>query len=147
MQKKKEHHADYVSLIHDALTYFYVINKLIDDINYVQVRAHICYYLQQAIEKCLEALIEYQAVQYGTERRPFTHDIGRLIDFVTSLGIDVPSELPNIADELTRWEYKARYLRLGDDLGDVAYIKHIYDIALRFFQDTETYCDISAAMY
>ena len=78
---QKGHHVDYVSLIHDALTNFYVIDKLIDDINYVQVRAHICYYLQQAIEKCLEALIEY----HGTERYQFTHDIDKLIDFVTSL--------------------------------------------------------------
>ena len=134
MAMQNEHHADYIALIYDALTGFYVIDKLIDDINYVQVRAHICYYLQQAIEKCLEALIEYHAVQYGAERYHITHDIGKLIVFVTSLGIDVPSELTDIADELTHWEYEARYLRLGDDLGEATYIEHIYDIALSFFE-------------
>ena len=144
---QNEHHADYVALIYDALTSFYVIDKLIDDINYVQVRAHICYYLQQTIEKCLKALIEYHAVQYGTERYSLTNDIGKLIGFVTSLCIDVPSELTDIADELTHWEYEAKYLRLGDDLGEATYIKHICDIAHHFFLDTEAYCNVTATMY
>lgn len=81
MQNRAANRARYVSLIYDALRHFYVIDKLIDDINYVQVRAHICYNLQQAIEKCLEALAEYHAAQYGTERYPFTHDIDKLIGF------------------------------------------------------------------
>lgn len=147
MQNCAENRARYVSLIYDALRHFYVIDKLIDDINYVQVRAHICYNLQQVIEKCLEAIIEYHAAQYGTKRYPFTHDIGKLIDFVTSLGIDVPSELADIADELTHWEHEAMYLRLGDDLGEATYIKHICDIAHRFFLDTEAYCNVTATMY
>ena len=62
------------------------------------------YHLQQAVEKVLKAVILYNG-----ETPPFTHDIGRLADQCSKLGISFDNELENIADTLTLWESKCRY--------------------------------------
>lgn len=142
-----QNRTDYVSLIYDAFSNFYVVEKCLEDISYIQTRAIIGYNLQQAIEKCLKALIEYHAAQYGTERYPFIHDIGELIDIVASLGINVPNELPDLSDDLTRWEADTRYLCLGEDLVEAEYVRYAYNVAFNFFLETETYCNVSATLY
>lgn len=62
------------------------------------------YHLQQAVEKILKA-----AILYNGENPPFTHDIGRLAEHCSRLGISFDDELENIADTLTLWESKCRY--------------------------------------
>ena len=62
------------------------------------------YHLQQAVEKILKAVI-----LFGGENPAFTHDIGRLADHCSKLGISLGDELENVADTLTLWESKSRY--------------------------------------
>lgn len=62
------------------------------------------YHLQQAVEKILKA-----AILYNGENPPFTHDIGRLAEHCSKLGISFDDELENIADTLTLWESKCRF--------------------------------------
>ena len=62
------------------------------------------YHIQQAVEKILMAVILYRG-----EKPAFTHDIGRLADHCSKLGVSLGDELENVADTLTLWESKSRY--------------------------------------
>ena len=62
------------------------------------------YFIQQAVEKALKGII----LLHG-ETPEFTHDIRKLTERCTKVGIQVPDEFDDIVDSLTLWESRTRY--------------------------------------
>ena len=64
----------------------------------------LCFNLQQAVEKCLKAVLLYKEIQF-----PYTHQISRLIDLIKRSEILWNAKL-EAADELSDYAVQARYL-------------------------------------
>jgi HEPN domain-containing protein len=62
-----------------------------------------CFDAQQAAEKAIKAILIFRGVQF-----PYTHNIGVLVDLVTSHGIPWDSDLNECA-KLTKYGVKSRY--------------------------------------
>lgn len=94
--------ADIIAAGH-AIEYFE--QKKIKDIKNVAA-----YHLQQAVEK----LLKYQIYQVGTNisnRRMYTHDIRKLLDYASeeNFRLIVPDYINNHANSITEWEAGSRY--------------------------------------
>lgn len=63
------------------------------------------FFLQQAAEKALKAVLSHQGVEY-----PFTHDLGRLIALLGRSGVVVPAAFDTVRD----WSPFAGAWRYGD---------------------------------
>lgn len=100
------------------------------------------YLLQQAVEKILKA-----AVLYCGEIPPFTHDIARLAEQCSRLGMSFDEELDPIADTLTLWESKCRfdpYVVLTHEKYHMA--KQAYDEVWKKLDHKMRYADIDMDM-
>jgi len=71
----------------------------------------LCFEAQQAAEKALKAILVGRQRDFRK-----THDVGELLDLVTSEGVSVPADV-NEARRLTPYAVGGRYPRFGDDVG------------------------------
>ena len=84
----------------------------------------LCFDAQQAVEKCLKALLVYRKVPF-----PKTHAIADLLTLVQQSGIDVPEGIRD-AGELTEYAVEARYPGLFEDVTHPDYVRAL-DLAER----------------
>ena len=77
----------------------------------------LCFDAQQAVEKCLKALLVYRNVPF-----PKTHAIADLLTLVQQSGIEVPEEMRE-AGELTEYAVEARYPGLFEDVMHADYVR------------------------
>ncbi len=75
----------------------------------------LCFDCQQSVEKALKALLMSQDVDF-----PLTHSIGRLLELVESIGIEIPETVLQAA-ELTEYAVSARYLGELEELRQQEY--------------------------
>ena len=68
------------------------------------------YHLQQAAEKLIKYQI-YQSIDSTDNRRMFTHDLSRLLDYAEAEGLEllVPDYIRNHVNQITDWEAGSRY--------------------------------------
>ncbi len=77
----------------------------------------LCFDAQQAVEKCLKALLVSRKVPF-----PKTHAIADLLTLVQQSGIDVPEGIRE-AGELTEYAVEARYPGLFEDVTHADYVR------------------------
>lgn len=75
----------------------------------------LCFDAQQAVEKCLKALLVHRKIAF-----PKTHAIGELLTLIQGSGIEVPEQL-RAAAELTEYAVEARYPGLSEDVTEDEY--------------------------
>ncbi len=90
----------------------------------------LCFDAQQAVEKCLKALLVYRKAPF-----PKTHAIADLLTLVQQSGIDVPEEIRE-AGELTEYAVEARYPGLFEDVTRADYV-HALNLAQRVLKWVE----------
>lgn len=68
------------------------------------------YHLQQAAEKLIKYQI-YQGLASTDNKRIFTHDLSRLLDYAEAEGLElfVPDYIKNHVNQITDWEAGSRY--------------------------------------
>ncbi len=68
------------------------------------------YHLQQAAEKLIKYQI-YQGIESTDNRRMYTHDLSKLLDYAEAEGLElnVPVYIRNHANQITDWEAGSRY--------------------------------------
>ncbi len=68
------------------------------------------YHLQQAAEKLIKYQI-YKGIALTDNRRMYTHDLSRLLDYAEAESLDliVPDYIRSHANRITEWEAGSRY--------------------------------------
>jgi HEPN domain-containing protein len=68
------------------------------------------YHLQQAAEKLIKLQI-YKSLQCTDNKRVYTHDLSKLIDYAESesLNLNVPKYIRDHVNTITEWEAGSRY--------------------------------------
>ena len=85
------------------------------------------YHLQQAAEKLIKLQI-YKALQTTEDRKMYTHDLSKLIEYAEaeSIKLNVPEYIRDHVNSITEWEAGSRY-----DIGfsiRIDTLKKCYDI-------------------
>ncbi|MBI4573070.1 MAG: HEPN domain-containing protein [candidate division NC10 bacterium] len=91
----------------------------------------LCFDAQQAVEKCLKALLVQRKVPF-----PKTHAIADLLTLVQPSGLDVPADIRQ-ASELTEYAVEARYPGLFEDVMHEDYVQAL-DLAERVLRWVES---------